>query len=223
MTQIACLHGHHSNIGLMDETFATWAVEIAHYVDPGLLLQNKGKCPPTQEQVQDRLRSQLDWMKASMPDAILITCTQYAACLSAEMEAAFPLPILTIDGPFFDEVSKRPGPQVLLFSNPATVTPTMNRLGEHAAACNFQPQVEIHVAEGAFDLIMTNQQQAYHDAIWSSLQSLHDSHPSSFLSVAQLSMVPIARDFACKKGIPVSHPLQSLTERMVQTLHLVEK
>lgn len=223
MTQIAYLHGHHSNIGLLDETFAPWAAEMVHYVDPGLLMQNKGTTPPTAQQVQERLRSQLVWMQAGMPDAIVITCTQYAASLTADVEAAVNTPIFTIDGPFIDEVAKRSGPQVLLFSNPATVTPTMNRLWKHAAAGGSKPQIDIHLAEGAFDLIMANKKQAYYDAIWSSLKSLSDSYPDASLAVAQVSMVQVARDFSRKHSVPISHPLQSLTERIVQTLHLSEK
>ncbi|MDF2681089.1 MAG: hypothetical protein K0R47_2279 [Brevibacillus sp.] len=223
MTRIACLHGHHSNISLLDHAFSPWTVELVHYVDPGLLLQNGGTCPPTKEQAHDKLRSQLSWMQACSPDAIVITCTQYAASLTAEDEASMNIPVFTIDGPFFDEVAQRLGPQALLFSNPATVTPTMNRLWEHASVLGLMPRIEIHLADGAFDLIMANKQQAYYDAIWGALQTLCDTHPSDSLAVAQLSMVPVAHDFTRESGIPITHPLQSLTERMVQTLQLSQK
>ncbi|MED4784618.1 hypothetical protein [Brevibacillus choshinensis] len=223
MTRIACLHGHHSNIPLLDDAFSPRNVELVHFVDPGLLMQNGGTRPPTQEQVHEKLRSQLSWMQACLPDAIVITCTQYAASLTAEDEASMNIPVFTIDGPFFDEVTKCTGPQALLFSNPATVTPTMNRLWKHASARGLAPQIEIHLADGAFDFIMANKQQAYHDAIWDALQTLCDNHLSASLAVAQLSMVPVAHHFTRESGIPIIHPLQSLTERIVQTLQLSHK
>lgn len=223
MSRIACLHGHHSNISLLDDAFSPWSVDLVHFVDPGLLMLHGGTCPPTKEQAHDKLRNQLSWMQACLPDAIVITCTQYAASLTTEDEATMNIPVFTIDGPFFDEVAQRRGPQVLLFSNPATVTPTMNRLWEHASVRGLTPQIDVHLADGAFDLIMANKQQAYHDALWGALQTLCDHHPSASLAVAQLSMVPAARAFTRESRIPISHPLQSLTERMVQTLQLSHK
>lgn len=220
MKRIACLHAHHSNIPLLDEAVAPWNAELVHYVDPGSLLQHTGVCSPTTEQSHDRLISQLLWMEAANPDAIVITCTQYAAALKAEDEARLRTPVFTIDGPFLADIAEREGPQTLLFANPATVTPTMQRLQAYAAANGLRPQIEVQQLTGAFALLMENKQEAYLEAVRRALDELLSATGQASLSVAQLSMVPVARRFTAETGRAIGHPLQSLTTRLVQTLHL---
>ncbi|MED1792694.1 hypothetical protein [Brevibacillus nitrificans] len=218
MKKVACLHGHHSNVALVDDAFSQWKVELAHYVDPGLLLQSANSQPPTRGEAEAKLDSQLSWMQASTPDAIVITCTQYAATLTSEHESERDTPIFTIDGPFLEEAARRSGKQTILFTNPATVKPTMDRLWQQAALHRCTPQISIHLIDGAFSLIMENKQQAYQEILWETMLTL--SHEDTILSVAQLSMAPAARQFSQEKGIFISDPLQSLTDKIVQTLPL---
>ncbi|MED1782082.1 hypothetical protein P4V43_09690 [Brevibacillus fortis] len=220
MTRIACLHGHHSNISLLSDAFATFDVELIHFVDPGLLLQNVGTPVHTKEQSHAKLRDQLTWMQSCAADAIVITCTQYASLVTPEDEAMATVPIFTIDGPFFHELAQHTEPQVLLFSNPATVQPTMERLVKHAHSRNLHPEIQINIVENAFALLMENKQEAYREAIKDALYHLHQTFPDQPIAVAQLSMAPIADQFAKENGCAISHPLYSLTSHISATLQL---
>lgn len=223
MPRIACLHGHFSNISLLADAFSSVEAELVHYVDPGLLLQAEGKNALTAEQSHAKLREQLTWMHANRPDAMVITCTQYAACLTDEDEAAWASPIFTIDRPFFHEITRRSEPQILLFSNPATVAPTMERLHSYALTQGAAPTVAVHVMEGAFPLLMANKQEAYRELVYQELCKLADGSAGASLSVAQLSMAPVAHQFTRDTGVPVSHPLLSLVSEMVKKLALARK
>jgi len=220
MKRIACLHGHFSNISLLADAFASIEMDMVHYVDPGLLLNSEGKNALMKEQSQAKLVEQLNWMKTSDPDAMVITCTQYAACLTDEVEAASSSPIFTIDKPFFHEVTHCSEPQILLFSNPATVEPTMTRLREYAQSRGLDPRIEVNVMQGAFALLMENKQDAYREAVKNELHRLSAGKHHASLSVAQLSMAPVAHQFTQETGIAVSHPLLSLVSQMIQKLNL---
>ncbi|GED70541.1 hypothetical protein BRE01_42430 [Brevibacillus reuszeri] len=223
MKRIACLHGHFSNISLLADAFASVAIDMVHYVDPGLLLNSEGKNALSYKQSQAKLQEQLNWMQTSAPDAMVITCTQYAACVTDEVEAASALPIFTIDQPFFHEICHRAEPQILLFSNPATVDPTMNRLRDYAHLHGLHPQIEVSIIEGAFTLLLDNKQDAYREAVKNELQKLATAHHHASLAVAQLSMSPVAQQFTAETGIAVSHPLRSLVSQMTEKLGLTKK
>ncbi|TKI54616.1 hypothetical protein E8L90_03740 [Brevibacillus antibioticus] len=220
MTRIACLHGHYSNISLLSDAFVAFDVELIHFVDPGLLLKNAGNPIHTTEQAHTKLREQLSWMQSCAVDAMVITCTQYAALLTPEDEATATVPIFTIDGPFFHELARYSKPQVLLFSNPATVQPTMERLVKHAHSHNLHPEIQVSLVENAFALLMENKQEAYREAIKDALYQLHQTFPDQPIAVAQLSMVPVADQFAKENGYTISHPIHSLTSQMSATLPL---
>jgi hypothetical protein len=223
LTRIAFLHGHYSNASLIADAFSSFDAELIHFVEPGLLMQSAGTCPPTEMQAQMKLQEQLSWMQKCSADAIVITCTMYAANLSAEDAAASPVPVFTIDGPFFDEILYATDPQLLIFSNPGTVEPTMQRLRQHASEPGLAFQTETHLIEGAFPLLMENKQEAYREAVFDTLQNLSQSRKDASLSVAQLSMAPVAQQFSKQTGVLVKHPLKSLTNRISQTLHLASK
>ncbi|MGF9908318.1 hypothetical protein [Brevibacillus porteri] len=223
MIRIACLHGHYSNISLLSDAFAAFDVELIHFVDPGLLLQNAGAPGHTKEQSHAKnakLREQLSWMQSCAVDAIVITCTQYAALVTPEDEEFATVPIFTIDGPFFHELAQYTEPQVLLFSNPATVQPTMERLVQNADSHNLHPEIQVHIVENAFALLMENKLEAYREAIKDALYQIYQTFPDQPIAVAQLSMVPVADQFAKENGFTISHPLHSLTSQMSATLRL---
>ncbi|TQK74616.1 hypothetical protein FB479_101218 [Brevibacillus sp. AG162] len=223
MTRIACLHGHYSNISLLSDAFAAFDVELIHFVDPGLLLQNAGTPVHTTEQSHAKLRDQLAWMQSCTVDAIMITCTQYAGLVTPEDEATATVPIFTIDGPFFHEIAQHTEPQVLLFSNPATVQPTLERLVKHGHSYNLHPEIQVSIVENAFALLMENKQEAYREAIKDALYQLHQTFPDQPIAVAQLSMAPVADEFAMENDCTISHPLHSLTSQMSATLQLRSK
>lgn len=220
MTRIACLHGHYTNIPLLSEAFASFDADLIHFVDPGLLLQNGGTPVHTKEQSHAKLRDQLTWMQSCSVDAIVITCTQYASLLTREDEASNTVPIFTIDGPFFHELAQLTEPQVLLFSNPATVTPTMERLVQYARSHRLQPNIQVRLVENAFALLMENKHEAYREAISDALHHLQQTYPGQHIAAAQLSMAPVADQFAKDYGCTVAHPLHSLTSQMSRTLQL---
>lgn len=220
MTRIGCLHGHYSNISLLSDAFAAFDVELIHFVDPGLLLQNEGTSVHTKEQSHAKLREQLNWMRNCGVDAIVITCTQYAALVTPEDEATATVPLFTIDGPFFHELARHTELQVLLFSNPATVQPTMERLVKHAHSQNLHPEIQVSLVENAFALLMENKQEAYREAIKDALYQLRQTFPDQPIAVAQLSMAPVADQFAKENDCTISHPLHSLTSLMSVALQL---
>ncbi|ELK40942.1 hypothetical protein BAG01nite_22650 [Brevibacillus agri] len=223
MKKIACLHAHPSNIALLSAAFAMYDVELVHFVDADLLLPGDGPAASATEQAYARLRQQLKGMDDGSVDAIVITCTQYASYLTAEAEAACAAPVFTIDGPFIQELSRTTERHLLVFSNPATVEPTMSRIRKQAQTARAVPAIELLVVEDAFTLLMENRQEAYLAKLTAALHDLDQTLHGVPLSVAQLSMAPAAERFARETGRFVAHPLHSLTSQLVQTLALSEK
>lgn len=220
MKRIACLHAHHSNIALLADAFAALDVELVHFVDPGILLQSTGAVALAIEQAHAKLRDHLQWMSQCSADAVIITCTQYASYLTPEDEASFAVPIFTIDGPLLQELSLDPGAKLLLFSNPATVEPTMNRLRSYAQAAGSDPAIELHIIANSFDLLMANRQEAYYAKIKEALHHLQLARPGIALAAAQLSMGPAVEQFSRETGQLVAHPLKSLTSNVCERLSL---
>ena len=220
MKRIACLHAHHSNLSLLSDAFASFDVELVHFVDPGILLQSSGAVAPAIQQAHAKLRDHLQWMSQCLADAMIITCTQYASYLTPEDEASLAIPIFTIDGPLLQELSLDPGTRLLLFSNPATVDPTMNRLRSYAQAAGTDPAIELHIVENSFDLLMANRQEAYYAKIKEALHHLQLTRPDTALAAAQLSMGPAVDQFTRETGQLVAHPLKSLTSNVCDKLSL---
>ena len=75
---------------------------------------------------------QIEWIAQCQGHAILITCTNYIAILQ-EDQLSTSVPIIKIDEPFLDYICNIGQPQTILFSNPATVEGTMERLKHHAS------------------------------------------------------------------------------------------
>ena len=80
---------------------------------------------------QRKVKEQIEWIAQCQVDAILITCTNYIAILQ-EDQLSISVPIIKIDEPFFDYICNIGQPQTILFTNPATVEGTMERLKHHA-------------------------------------------------------------------------------------------
>jgi len=206
---IGCLHAHHSNIDYIEQTFNSFQeMELVHFVDPGLI-QHVAK---TNVDLSCKVKEQVEWMASCGVDVILITCTNYIALLN-EDELSLPIPIIKIDEPFFQSLCEVSQPQIILFTNPATVDGTMERLYHYAKLHHKTINVQATVIDKTFELIMQGNKQAYNDAIKHYFREIMGDGRS--IAVAQLSMVDAAEQFAKEMDLEITHPLQSLVEFVV--------
>src|SRR5215218_6381014 len=173
-TRLGCLHMHHSNIPYIDGIVAPDRVELLHFVDPGLMRRIGSDPSFSSHQAEQQVRRQLAWMADCGSDAILITCTNYIAMLP--------------DEPLFADLLRQPSPHLLLFTNPATVEGTMRRFHDYAHRAGHQPQIEIEVMSGAFELVMAGKTEEYAAAVAGQLRDLVLSDRYVAISVGQLSM-----------------------------------
>lgn len=209
--KIGCLHAHYSNIAYIEQAAAAIGLELIHFVDPGLIGKMTADPSFDQSRAQNKVIEQIEWISQSNVDATLITCTHYIAYLEEE-RLNVSVPIIKIDEPFFHYVCQNDGPQVLLFTNPATVEGTVNRLNAYALDHEKQPgPIDIHVVEDAFELVMQGKKEQYVQAISSDIKKLLDTGKNAALSVAQLSMVNAAEKTELETGITIGNPLRTLT------------
>ncbi|MFJ7669164.1 hypothetical protein ACIQXI_18995 [Lysinibacillus sp. NPDC097195] len=203
---IGCLHAHHSNINYIEQAFSSFQeIELVHFVDPGLI-QHVAK---TNVDLSFKVKEQVEWIASCGVDVILITCTNYIALLN-EDELSLSIPIIKIDEPFFQSLCEVTQPQIILFTNPATVDGTMERLYHYAKLHHKTINVQAKVIDKTFELIMQGNKQAYNDAIRHYFREIMGDSRS--IAVAQLSMVEAAEQFAKESEMEITHPLQSLVE-----------
>lgn len=212
---LACLHAHHSNITYIEKALSPYEVELVHFVDPGLIRQVSLNENFTVQEAQNKVSEQLHWIARCNVEAILITCTNYIALLNEDI-LALSIPIIKIDEPYFESICRNPQSQVLVFTNPATVSGTMQRLYQYANDHQKIIDTETVVIENTFDLIMSGQKQHYDEAIIAFINAREKDKKS--ISVAQLSMV----DAAKKVGAGIINPLDPLIEAIVSELGLTE-
>ncbi|MEK5233734.1 hypothetical protein MHB42_18730 [Lysinibacillus sp. FSL K6-0232] len=206
--KLGCLHAHHSNIAYIEQGIKD--IELVHFVDPGLIHHiSQGE-----DGLAQKSRNQIEWIASCGVDAILITCTNYIALLE---DNNFSIPIIKIDEPYFEIICREPRPQVLLFTNPATVEGTMTRLAQYAKLHGKAVHALAHVIEHAFELIMKDDQTSYNHAIIQTLQ--HLSSKQMPISVAQLSMVDAAQQFEKSSMLTIPHPLQALAQAVHKSLY----
>ncbi|MGG1517214.1 hypothetical protein ABE504_17520 [Paenibacillus oryzisoli] len=215
-TTIACLHAHHSNIAYIEQAAASADVELVHYVDPGLMRRIGSDPGFSVERAKEKVAEQLRWMLHTKPDQLLITCTNYIALLDEE-RLHTQVPILKIDEPFFEEILAQSGPQLLLFTNPATVEGTMARLHHYAAQLGVAlGEVEAAVIANTFELIMQGKQEAYTREVADYIVRLLANNPGLKMSVAQLSMVEAAERARRQSGAAIGNPLTPLTKYLIE-------
>lgn len=215
--KIGCLHAHYSNITYIEQAFASFDLELVHYVDPGLI--NRMTTDPSFDdpKAKAKVTEQLQWIMGNQVDAILITCTNYIAILD-EDQLQPTVPIIKIDEPFFAELAKSDQPQALLFTNPASVEGTMRRLiaySEHQglALQHLEPRVIAHT----FELIMQGKQEAYEHELCTYIRQLYAANPGIRISVAQLSMVNAANQVEHELGIEIGNPLKPLVKYILSS------
>lgn len=211
---LACLHAHHSNIAYIENALSSYDVELMHFVDPALMHQVTTNRAFTVEDAKYKVNEQLEWIASCHVDAILITCTNYIAILQ---EHTVSIPIIKIDEPYFECICNIQRPQVMLFTNPATVKGTLARLHQYAHDHQKNIDVEAIVIESTFDLIMKGHKSRYDDAIYEYINTINKE--GKFISVAQLSMV----DAAQKIGVGIINPLEPLIKTIVSELYLMKK
>jgi hypothetical protein len=209
--RIGCLHAHYSNIDYIESAFSPYNLELEHYVDPGLIYRLKNDQVSVAEM---KVRDQIEWIAQSGVDAILITCTNYIALLN---NIEVNIPIIKIDEPYFEALCKSQQPQTILFTNPDTVSGTMDRLQQYAKNHQVSLDIEVKIIENSFELIMSGKQEEYQKVVYHYIKQLDSNHS---LSVAQLSMVAAAQKVEHETSITIINPLNTLVSSMVNQLNL---
>ena len=209
--KIGVLHAHHSNIAPIEQALADMDVDLLHFVDPGLMCRVTSDFAFSDADAGAWVKRQVEWMAAAQVDGILLTCTTYTALLREE-GLDVTVPIVKIDEPFFEVICRKEEPQLLLFSNPATVEGTMDRLSRYARRAGKTPQVETRLIDQAFSLVMRGKKEAAHRVTVDYLDNLLESPAdrSKPISVAQLSLFEAARDAGSRHGISIGEPLSPL-------------
>jgi glutamate racemase len=214
--RIGCLHAHESNIEYIEIALSTYNVELSHFVDPGLMYRVINDANFIKSNAQKKVKEQVEWMVDSGVDAVLITCTNYIALLG---ETTTNVPIIKIDEPYFEALCKIDQPQTILFTNPDTVSGTLNRLQQYANLKQKALKIEAQVIENTFELIMSGKKQEYQNAVVDFLKS----HQQRVVSVAQLSMVGAAQQVERETSQTIINPLDVLVTAMVKQLNLEAK
>ncbi|MEW9699499.1 hypothetical protein [Paenibacillus sp. SI8] len=220
--RIGCLHAHYSNIAYMEQAFASYEAELLHFVDPGLVSRVGSDEAFSLEDAQQKVNDQIAWIASCHVDAILVTCTNYVALLQEE-KLSTTVPIIKIDEPFFQAICAREQPQILLFTNTATVEGTLERLHAYAEACGKSPVVDVRIIEHTFELIMQGKKEEYLRALTAYMHHLLSSQPDKEIAVAQLSMAEAARCIEEETGSSIVNPLETLMLHIEDNLELSKK
>ncbi|MEH7180586.1 aspartate/glutamate racemase family protein [Neobacillus vireti] len=217
--RMGCLHAHYSNIDYIEGAFSSYDIELSHFVDPGLLQRVTNDESFPDWAAEKKVKDQIEWIGQTEVDAILITCTNYIALLKKE-QLSMNVPIFLIDEPYFEAICRIQRPQTILFTNPATVSGTMNRLHEYAHIHQKTVDIEAVIIENTFDLIMRGQKEEYIKQVSNALKKMNEQR---VVSVAQLSMVPAAQEVERQTSKKVINPLDTLVSSIVGQLVLSKK
>jgi hypothetical protein len=213
--KIACLHAHASNISYIETAFSPYDIELIHFVDPGLMYRVMTDKSFTLADGEKKVKDQVEWV-AQSAEAILITCTNYIALLKEE-ELTVNVPIIKIDEPFFQDICQMEQQQTILFTNPDTVSGTMNRLHQYAQSQNKSLDIEVKIIENTFELIMSGKNEEYNKAVRDYIKQLDTTQN---VSIAQLSMVAAAQQVEAETAKTIINPLKTLVTYMVNQLNL---
>lgn len=218
LKQLGCLHAHHSNINYIERAFQNYDLDLVHFVDPVLISRITNDHTFNRTDAQKKVREQLEWIAASGVDAILITCTNYIAILD-EVSLSMPIPIIKIDEPYIRKICTINKAHLIVFTNPATVEGTMNRLQKISSQMGRDATASAYVIGNTFELIMKGLKNEYNAAIINCLNKLAGT-TDNVISVAQLSMVDAVNEFEKKGNIRFMNPLDTLVETCVHMLDL---
>lgn len=219
--RLGCLHAHYSNIEYIENAFSLFNIELIHFVDPALMYRVTLNENFQESDAQFKVKEQIEWIAQCNVDAILITCTNYIAILQ-EDQLSISVPIIKIDEPFFDYLCNIQQPQTILFTNPATVEGTVERLKHHANNHQKSLDLEVSVINSTFELIMQGLKEEYDQEIAKFLnQIIKDT--KKVISVAQLSMVDASQQVEYKTSKTIINPLITLVSYIVNQLKLEKK
>ncbi|SCL89945.1 Uncharacterized protein BCRIVMBC120_01686 [Bacillus wiedmannii] len=219
--RLGCLHAHYSNIEYIENAFSLFNIELIHFVDPALMYRVTLNENFQESDAQFKVKEQIEWIAQCNVDAILITCTNYIAILQ-EDQLSISVPIIKIDEPFFDYLCNIQQPQTILFTNPATVEGTVERLKHHANNHQKSLDLEVIVINSTFELIMQGRKEEYDQEIAKFLnQIIKDT--KKVISVAQLSMVDASQQVEYKTSKTIINPLITLVSYIVNQLKLEKK
>lgn len=218
--RLGCLHAHYSNIEYIEKAFSSYDIECVHFVDPALMYRVTSDKDFEVFDAQNKVKEQLEWISNSNVDAILITCTNYIAVLQDE-QLPISIPIIKIDEPFFEYISNIECPQIILFTNPATVKGTMERLYEYAETYKKPLDVNVMTINDTFELIMKGLKSEYNQQIVSFLEIA--AKENTVISVAQLSMVDAAKEFEQMTSKSITNPLDPLISNIINRLGIKSK
>ncbi|HFU4564120.1 hypothetical protein P4L07_27140 [Bacillus cereus] len=219
--RLGCLHAHYSNIEYIENAFSLFNIELIHFVDPALMYRVTLNENFQESDAQFKVKEQIEWIAQCNVDAILITCTNYIAILQ-EDQLSISVPIIKIDEPFFDYLCNIQQPQTILFTNPATVEGTVERLKHHANNHQKSLDLEVIVINSTFELIMQGLKEEYDQEIAKFLnQIIKDT--KKVISVAQLSMVDASQQVEYKTSKTIINPLITLVSYIVNQLKLEKK
>lgn len=214
--KIGCLHAHYSNIDYIEKALSAYNVELSHFVDPGLMYRVMNDPDFTEFSAKRKVKEQVEWVAQSGVDAVLITCTNYIALLG---ELSSNVPIIKMDEPYFEAICQIKQPQTIVFTNPDTVSGTMDRLQQFAKTHQKTLDIEVKVIENTFELIMSGKKDEYQKEVYDFLKK----YQNRVVSVAQLSMVGAAQQVECETSQTIINPLNALVTSMVKQLHLEAK
>ncbi|MFA2567839.1 hypothetical protein [Bacillus wiedmannii] len=219
--RLGCLHARYSNIEYIENAFSLFNIELIHFVDPALMYRVTLNENFQESDAQFKVKEQIEWIAQCNVDAILITCTNYIAILQ-EDQLSISVPIIKIDEPFFDYLCNIQQPQTILFTNPATVEGTVERLKHHANNHQKSLDLEVIVINSTFELIMQGRKEEYDQEIAKFLnQIIKDT--KKVISVAQLSMVDASQQVEYKTSKTIINPLITLVSYIVNQLKLEKK
>jgi len=218
--RLGCLHAHYSNIEYIEDALSLYDVELIHFVDPTLMYRVTSDENFKVADAQKKVEEQIEWIAQCNVDAILITCTNYIALLPEE-EFSISMPIIKIDEPYFESICAVQQSQIIVFTNPATVNGTMERLNKYADNHQKSLDVEVIVINNTFELIMRGLKQEYNQKIIEFLHSIIKEN--KIISIAQLSMVEASKEVEFLTSHSIINPLDTLISFIVRQLELDKK
>ncbi len=219
--RLGCLHAHYSNIESIENALALYNIELIHFVDPALMYRVTSDETFLESDAQTRVKEQIEWIAQCNVDAILITCTNYIAILQ-EDQLSLSIPIIKIDEPFFDSICNIEQPQIILFTNPATVEGTVKRLQHYAYHQQKSLDLEVVVIKNTFELLMQGLKEEYNQEISKFLNQIINDE-KKVISVAQLSMIDASLQVEYKTSKTIINPLRTLVSTIVNQLELKKK
>ncbi|WP_299090825.1 hypothetical protein [uncultured Metabacillus sp.] len=219
--KLGCLHAHYSNVEYIETALSSYDIDLIHFVEPGLMHRVSSDTGFKEIDAQKKVKEQIEWIAECKVDAILITCTNYIALLN-ENQLSSSIPIIKIDEPFFEAIINIQEPLTILFTNPATVNGTMERLENVTKTSQTDLNIEVKVLNHSFDLLMQGLNEKYNQEIEIFIAHLLQEQ-NRVIAVAQLSMVEASIQVEKKTNKVIINPLDTLVSYVVTTLKLEKK